>query len=182
MIEKVFCGDSEMQTIHRLTKSVEISRKVLMALVLAAIYAALVIGLQPISFIQIQIRIADILSPVTYVTGFEGVVGLTIGTLIANTVSPYGVFDMAIGTLCTFAYSILNWFLGKVFGYRKVLLLVVAVLDAAVVGLFIGVLLLGIIFNAGNLLHLFMLLTLENLVATSIGAFLVVPRVRKYLR
>ncbi|MDK6029213.1 QueT transporter family protein [Ignisphaera sp. 4213-co] len=169
-----------MQTTHWLTKSVEISRKVLSVLVLAAIYAALVIGLQPISFGPIQFRVADILSPITYVTGLEGVAGLTLGTLIGNIVSPYGVLDMVIGTLCTFTYSIVNWLLGKLVGYRKKLLPIIAVLDATIVGFDIGFILLGLIFRAGNPLQLFILVFTGNVVATMIGALLLVPRVRKY--
>ncbi len=158
----------------------KISLKLVTAIVIAATYASLVIVLQSISFGPIQVRVADMLSPITYVTGFEGVLGLTLGTLIGNIVSPYGIFDVVIGTLCTFVYSSINWLLGRVFGYRKWLLPVVALVDALVVGIFIGVILQGVIFKAGEPIYLFALLTGENLVATIPGALLLVPLIRRY--
>ncbi|MEM0027040.1 MAG: QueT transporter family protein [Ignisphaera sp.] len=158
----------------------KISLKLITAIVIAATYSSLVIVLQFISFGPIQIRVADMLSPITYVTGFEGVLGLTLGTLIGNFVSPYGILDMVIGTLCTFVFSSINWLLGRVFGYRKWLLPVVALVDALVVGIFIGVILLGVVYNAGEPIYLFALLTGENLVATMPGALLLVPLIRKY--
>jgi uncharacterized membrane protein len=80
------------------------------AISIAGLYAALVMALPGISYGPLQIRIADILSPLPYIMGFESVVGLTLGTLIANILSPYGIWDMAIGLYAT---SHTLWFAGS---------------------------------------------------------------------
>ena len=160
----------------------KVSIKALTAIVLAAAYAALVYEFQQISFSVFQIRIADILSPLPYVMGFEAVVGLTIGTFIGNTISPYGVWDMAIGTLCTFTYTLIDWLIGKKFGYRKILLPVIAVINSVVVGLYIGVILISYIFKGGNPLELFATLTGTSMIPMGIGALVLVPTVRRFYR
>lgn len=157
------------------------SLRALRVAVLGASYAALTLMLHPISYGPLQIRVADVLSPLPYVMGFDGVAGVTLGTLVANLFSPYGVWDIVVGTLCTLTYSLINWWLGRTFGYRRALLPLVAVLDSVVVGLFIGVLLLGLMAEAGDPVYLFLLLTGESLVPMSVGALVVVPLVRRRL-
>jgi uncharacterized membrane protein len=161
---------------------VRVSIKILTAVVLAALYAALVIALPSISYGPIQVRVADILSPLPYVMGFESVIGLTLGTLIANAFSPYGVWDTVIGTLCTFTYTLIDWALGKKVGYRKWMLPVVAVINSLVVGLYIGYILLGAVAGAGNPVELFVFLTAESLIPMGVGSLVVVPVVKRYLR
>jgi uncharacterized membrane protein len=160
----------------------KISFKVLTAVVLAALYAALVIALPSISYGPIQVRVADILSPLPYVMGFESVIGLTLGTLIANAFSPYGIWDMTIGTLCTFTYTLIDWALGRKVGYRKWMLPVVAVVNSLIVGLYIGYILLGTVAGAGDPVELFVFLTAESLIPMAIGSLVVVPVVKRYLR
>ena len=159
-----------------------VSFKILTAVVLAALYAALVIALPSISYGPIQVRVADILSPLPYVMGFESVIGLTLGTLIANASSPYVVWDMTIGTLCTFTYTLIDWALGRTVGYRKWMLPVVAVINSLVVGLYIGYILIGTIAGAGNPVKFFAILTAESLIPMGIGSLVVVPVVKRYLR
>ncbi len=61
---------------------------------LAALYAALVVALEPISFLQVQVRVADALTGLVPVMGWPAIVGLTLGTLIGNLVSPLGPLDL----------------------------------------------------------------------------------------
>jgi len=162
--------------------SSKLSLRVITALVLAVTYAVLVLLLPGISYGPIQVRVADILSPLPYVMGLESVLGLTLGTLIANVLSPYGVWDIAIGTLCTFTYTLIDWVLGRVLGYRRWTLAVVAIVNSVTVGLYIGALLIGVIAEGGDPAYLFILLTGESLIPMSIGSFLLVPTVRRYLK
>ena len=162
--------------------SSKLSLRVVTALVLAVTYAVLVLLLPGISYGPIQVRVADILSPLPYVMGLESVLGLTLGTLIANVLSPYGVWDIAIGTLCTFTYTLIDWVLGRVLGYRRWTLAVVAIVNSVTVGLYIGALLIGVIAEGGDPAYLFILLTGESLIPMSIGSFLLVPTVRRYLK
>ncbi|MEM1928038.1 MAG: QueT transporter family protein [Acidilobaceae archaeon] len=158
-----------------------VTRELVIFGVLAATYFALTVGLHPISYGPLQIRVSDILSPLSYVLGPAGVAGLTLGTFLANWFSPYGLWDVVIGTACTFTYSSINYALFRVFGYRKTLLPVVAVVDSLVVGAFIGFLLLGLIAGYGNPLVLAALLTLEALIPMSVGALILTPRVARAL-
>ncbi len=154
---------------------------VVRGIVIAATYISLVLLLHPLSYGAIQIRVADMLSPLPYIMGIESVLALTIGTFIANIFSPFGVWDIAIGTICTFTYTLINYIIGKIFGYRKWLLPVIAIIDSAIVGIYIGVLLLGYIFGVGEPSLLFIFVTAGNLVATLPGALIVIPAIRRIL-
>ncbi|MEM0341070.1 MAG: QueT transporter family protein [Acidilobaceae archaeon] len=148
---------------------------------LAIVYFVLTVALHPISYGPIQVRMSDILSPLSYILGLPGVAGLTLGTFLANFFSPYGFWDVVIGTACTFTYCIINYGLFKLFGYRRVLLPVVALIDSIVVGIYIGIVLLGTIAKAGDPLKLAVLLTGETLIPMSIGALVLVPLVARAL-
>ena len=159
-----------------------VSVRVVNAVVLAAVYAALVLVLPGISYGPVQVRVADVLSPLPYIMGFESVVGLTLGTLIANVFSPYGIWDVVVGTLCTFTYTLVDWALGRRVGYKKWMLPVIAVVNSVVVGFYIGFLLIGVIAGGGDPVHLFMLLTAESLIPMNIGSLVLVPAIKKYYR
>jgi len=61
---------------------------------LAALYALGVTLLAPISFEIFQIRVADMLLPLAIVFGMPAVVGLSVGTIVANLSSPFGIIDI----------------------------------------------------------------------------------------
>ena len=67
---------------------------------LAAMYVALTILLAPISFNAIQFRVSEILVLVCFFDK-KKMIGLVLGCLIANLVSPLGIIDIAFGTLAT---------------------------------------------------------------------------------
>lgn len=159
-----------------------LSSRAVTVVVLAATYAALVLILPGLSYGPIQVRIADVMSPLPYVLGLEGVLGLTLGTIAANALSPYGVWDVVIGSLCTFTYSLIDWALGRLLGYRRWLLIVIAAVNSVIVGLFIGALLIGLIARGGDPLKLLLLLTAESMIPMGIGSLLLVPTVRRYVK
>ena len=67
---------------------------------IAALYAALTYFLEPISFSGNQFRVAEALTILPVLTP-AAVPGLTIGCIIANIASPYGVVDIICGSLAT---------------------------------------------------------------------------------
>ena len=75
------------------------------AAMIAAIYAALTIVLQPISYGIMQIRVSEALSMLPYFTG-SAVPGLFIGCLVANIVGGNGLVDVIVGSLATLAAAI----------------------------------------------------------------------------
>lgn len=71
--------------------------------IIAAMYAVLTIVLAPISFGQIQFRVAEVLMILPFFTT-SAVPGLFIGCLIANTIgSNFGIMDILGGSLATLA-------------------------------------------------------------------------------
>ena len=79
----------------------------------AAVYAASVYFLTAISFLPIQVRVADALLPLAMLFGWPAIVGLTIGAFVANFFGPMGVVDIVGGALANFAASYLAWVLAR---------------------------------------------------------------------
>jgi uncharacterized membrane protein len=71
----------------------------------AAIYAAAVIVLAPISYGAIQVRVADALIPLSIVFGLPVVYGVTIGNIVANLYGGLGPIDVLLGTLANLLAS-----------------------------------------------------------------------------
>ena len=67
---------------------------------LAALYVVLTYVLAPISFQAIQFRVSEILVLACFFDK-KKIVGLTLGCLISNLVSPLGLMDIGFGTLAT---------------------------------------------------------------------------------
>lgn len=79
---------------------------------IAALYAALTIAFQPISYGPVQVRIAEALTilPIFYA---EAVPGLFLGCLIANIYGPFGILDVVLGSLLTLVAAFLTYRLRK---------------------------------------------------------------------
>jgi len=74
--------------------------------IIAAIYAALTLGLAPISYMAIQFRLSEILVLLAFVNPALAP-GLVLGTFIANLFSPLGLIDVVFGTIATLLSIIL---------------------------------------------------------------------------
>ena len=68
---------------------------------LAAIYAALTLGLAPFSYGPVQVRVSECLALLAFCNR-KWIPGLTAGCFLANLGSPFGLPDMVLGTLATF--------------------------------------------------------------------------------
>lgn len=60
----------------------------------AACYTALVVFLAPISFLHIQVRVANALMGLVPIFGMPAVYGLTLGIFLGNIISPLGPIDL----------------------------------------------------------------------------------------
>ena len=76
------------------------TRYIAEAAIIAALYAALTYFLAPISYGAVQFRISEALTILPVLTP-AAIPGLTIGCLIANFNSPFGLVDVLLGTLAT---------------------------------------------------------------------------------
>jgi uncharacterized membrane protein len=92
------------------TKGTWNSRALALAGVLAALYAADVIFFAPISFQVVQVRVADVLLPLSIIFGPPAIAGLTLGVLVGNLFgSPFGPVDIIGGTIANLVATTLAW-------------------------------------------------------------------------
>ncbi|MBM3291443.1 QueT transporter family protein [Candidatus Bathyarchaeota archaeon] len=82
-------------------------RELSIATVLAAMYAALVFVLAPISFGPIQLRIADFLIPFSAILGWPGIIGVTLGAFIGNAYFFLSPIDVILGSAANLIASYL---------------------------------------------------------------------------
>ncbi|MDI9644420.1 MAG: QueT transporter family protein [Candidatus Verstraetearchaeota archaeon] len=78
------------------------ARAVVKTAIIAATYAALTFSLAPLSFGEVQVRVANALIGLVPLVGMPGVVGISLGVLIGNLASPLGPLDL-LSAVPTFA-------------------------------------------------------------------------------
>lgn len=114
-----------------------------MSSLLAASYAIVTIFAPIPQYQAVQLRFADCLEVVAFFLGWAAVIGLSLGCLVANLFSPYGLLDMMIGTFSTFLCTLIVMRIGKKShegNFRRNLLLAMVV-SSGVMGVIIGYLL-----------------------------------------
>lgn len=79
------------------------------AAVIAALYAALVLVFQPISFGPVQFRVAEALALLPYLMP-EAIPGLFVGCAIANIFGGLGLIDIFLGSAATLLAAIVTYF------------------------------------------------------------------------
>ena len=80
--------------------------------IIAALYAALTVILAPISYGPFQLRVAEMLTVLPFLTP-AAIPGLFLGCAIANLFSPAGIVDVVFGSLFTLLAAILTYLLSK---------------------------------------------------------------------
>ena len=84
-------------------------RSLCVAAIIAALYAALTLGFQAISYGAVQFRVSEAMTllPVLFP---EAVPGLAVGCLISNLFNPMGatIYDVVFGTLATLLAALLT--------------------------------------------------------------------------
>lgn len=80
---------------------------------IAAIYAALTYFLAPLSYGPVQFRFSEALTVLPAFTP-AAIPGLTIGCLLANLSSPYGIVDIVFGTVATLLAAISTYITRKI--------------------------------------------------------------------
>lgn len=114
-------------------------RKIVFGGLIGAVYAALTMVLAPISYGEIQFRIAEVLTILPFFSGFS-VLGLFIGCIVSNILSPIGPLDIIFGSLATLIAAIMTYYIGKSnFKLRRFLApLPAVVVNAVIIGLLIS--------------------------------------------
>jgi len=75
------------------------TRDLSLAVFFAALYAVLVIVLAPISFGPVQLRVADVLIPLSALFGWPVVAGVTVGCFVGNAYFALGPIDVVAGPI-----------------------------------------------------------------------------------
>lgn len=78
----------------------KLTKRIVVAGIIAAIYAFLTLMLAPISFGPVQCRLSEIMVLLAFVDPVY-IVGLTIGCLLSNMLGGFGILDIVFGTLAT---------------------------------------------------------------------------------
>ncbi|MEG1964064.1 MAG: QueT transporter family protein [Clostridia bacterium] len=88
------------------------TKKLVRIALIAAMYAGLALLLKPISFGVVQFRLSEslVIMPLFM---FEGVWGVTIGCMLANIASPFGIIDIVLGSAITLVSGLLTRVLRK---------------------------------------------------------------------
>ena len=82
------------------------------ASLIAAIYAAITIALAPISYGQIQVRVAEALTILPAFTP-AAIPGLFVGCIVANLYGGGGIIDVVFGSLATLMAAYLSYKMPK---------------------------------------------------------------------
>jgi uncharacterized membrane protein len=88
-------------------------RNIALAGLIAAVYAALTVALAPISFGVYQVRVAEALTILPFITD-AAVLGLFVGCAIANYFGGNGVYDIVLGSMLTLGAAILTRYIGTI--------------------------------------------------------------------
>ncbi|ABR46256.1 protein of unknown function DUF988 [Alkaliphilus metalliredigens QYMF] len=75
--------------------------------IIAGLYVALTLAFAPISFLQVQVRISEVLTILPVFTP-AAIPGLFVGVLIANMFGGLGIIDIVLGSLATLTAAYLS--------------------------------------------------------------------------
>lgn len=160
----------------------KITLSIVKAAIIAAGYAAVTILIAPIAYGPIQVRISDMLMPIPYIPyfGWSGVIGLALGTLIANLVSPYGIWDVILGTIANFISGLGSYYARRI--SEGVLGRILAVVIPIVIVTFmIGYVLLNIIYEVPLIISIPGVL-IGELISVGVGGYTLITVLEKRLQ
>jgi len=129
-------------------KNLTRAQEIVLTSLIAAAYGAGTIAIAPIGFGPVQVRVTDALIPVSYHKriGKAGILGVSLGCVIANMISPYGLPDLVIGTLANLLASSFSYMCRHIAGYKGKLL--ATLIPALIISVFVAGVLLSVIYGA----------------------------------
>jgi len=107
------------------------TKEISLIAVIAALYAAMVIVLAPISFGPVQLRLADVLIPLAAILGLPAVYGVTLGAFVANAYWFMSPIDVVFGALA-------NLMAGYIIYRYKDNLVPASAIASVVIGIMVG--------------------------------------------
>lgn len=76
--------------------------------IIAALYFVLTVAVQPLAYGQLQMRISEALCVLPFFTP-AAVPGLFVGCVLANLMSPFGLYDIVFGSLATLIAAFITY-------------------------------------------------------------------------
>jgi len=88
------------------------TKKIVYGALIAAVYAVVTVALAPISYGQVQVRVAEALTIMPFFSSYS-IFGLFVGCIIANMIGGNGIFDVVFGSLATLISAVITYYIGK---------------------------------------------------------------------
>lgn len=122
-------------------------KELALASFIAAAYGLGTVAISPIGYGPVQARLTDALIPLAHnkKIGKAAVYGTTLGTIVANVISPYGLPDVIVGALTNLVASYIAYKLQRAGGWKGRAL--ATLLPSIAVGVLIGGVLLALIYQ-----------------------------------
>ncbi|SCJ99195.1 Queuosine precursor ECF transporter S component QueT [uncultured Clostridium sp.] len=114
-----------------------LTKRIVVTGVIAAIYTVLTLILAPISFGPVQFRLSEIMVLLAFVDPLY-IIGLTLGCLISNMLGGFGIMDIVFGSLATFMSCVAMYWTRNVIKNAKTSLLVASIWPTVFNGAIIG--------------------------------------------
>ena len=155
-----------------------LTKRIVVTGVIAAIYTILTIILAPISYGPIQFRISEVMVLLAFIDPIY-IIGLTLGCFISNILGAFGILDIIFGTLATFMSCIAIYWTKTIIKNLKTALLIASIWPTIFNGLIIGWML-HITINVPMIITMLQVAVGEFVVVTIVGVPLAIVFVNKY--
>ena len=114
-----------------------LTKRIVVTGVIAAIYTVLTLILAPISFGPVQFRLSEIMVLLAFVDPLY-IIGLTLGCLMSNMLGGFGIMDIVFGSLATFMSCVAMYWTRNTIKNIKASLLVASIWPTVFNGVIIG--------------------------------------------
>lgn len=157
-------------------------RDVALVALISSLYAIGTILIAPISYGVIQARLTDSLILLSYLPdfGFCAVLGVTLGNIIANFFSPYGLPDIVLGTLANLFSSLSVMYISRLkIKYGVIVAALVASLEIAII---VGIGLLYFIYSVSSVELAFFSIFAGELISIVVVGTVLIKAVSNFFR
>ena len=114
-----------------------LTRKVVVAGIIAAIYTVLTMVLAPISFGTVQFRISEIMVLLAFINPIY-IVGLTLGCMLSNLLGGFGPIDVIFGSMATLIAGLATYMTKVAIKNPKIALIIGSLWPTVFNGIIIG--------------------------------------------
>ena len=157
-----------------------LTKRIVVTGVIAAIYTVLTLILAPISYGPVQFRISEIMVLLAFIDPLY-IIGLTLGCFVSNMLGGYGIMDITFGSLATFISCTAIYVTKSFIENFKVSLFVASIWPTIFNGIIIGWML-HVTINAPMFLTILQVALGEFVVVSVIGVPVFSSVLKKYGR